>query len=98
MRIWMDLTASAHPVVLQPIVKRLRAAGHEVEITARDYAQTVELCRLHGLDVEVFGSHGGATRTKKLGALVSRTRALRGWARKRDFDLAVAHGSNDLAI
>jgi predicted glycosyltransferase len=98
MRIWVDLTASAHPIVMRPIVARLRAAGHEVQMTARDYAQTVELCRLHGLDVEVFGSHGGATRTKKLGALVGRTRALRAWTRGRGFDLAVAHGSNDLAI
>jgi uncharacterized protein len=98
MRIWVDLTASAHPVVLGPVITRLRAAGHEVQITARDYAQTLELCRLHGLDVEVFGSHGGATRTKKLGALVGRTRDLRGWTRGRDFDLALAHGSNDLAL
>src|SRR4051795_729480 len=98
MRIWVDLTASAHPIVMRPIVDRLRAKGHEVEITARDYAQTLELCRIHGLDVEVFGAHGGATRTKKFGALVSRTRALRKWAKKRDFDLALAHGSNDLAL
>jgi predicted glycosyltransferase len=77
MRIWVDLTASAHPIVMRPIVERLRGMGHEVEITARDYAQTLELCRIHGLEVEVFGSHGGATRTKKFGALVSRTRALR---------------------
>ena len=98
MRIWVDLTASAHPIVMRPIVARLRAAGHEVQMTARDYAQTVELCRLHGLDVEVFGSHGGATRTKKLGALIGRTRALRAWTKGRGFDLAVAHGSNDLAI
>jgi len=98
MRIWVDLTASAHPVVLRPVITRLRAAGHEVEITARDYAQTLELCRLNGLDAEVFGSHGGATRTKKLGALVGRTRDLRAWTRGRDFDLALAHGSNDLAL
>ncbi|MCW2966404.1 MAG: hypothetical protein JWM71_176 [Solirubrobacteraceae bacterium] len=98
MRIWVDLTASAHPVVMRPIIGRLRAAGHVVDITARDYAQTLELCRIHGLDVEVFGSHGGATRTKKLGALVGRTRALRSWTKGRDFDLAVGHGSNDLAL
>jgi uncharacterized protein len=98
MRIWVDLTASAHPIVMRPIVTRLRSQGHEVEITARDYAQTLDLCRLHGLDVEVFGAHGGAHRTKKLGALFARTSALRRWAKKRDFDLAVAHGSNDLAL
>ena len=98
MRIWVDLTASAHPIVMRPIVARLRARGHEVDITARDYAQTLELCRLHGLEVEVFGSHGGATRTKKLGALVGRTRALRRWTKERGFDLALGHGSNDLAL
>ena len=98
MRIWVDLTASAHQIVMRPIVDRLRARGHEVEITARDYAQTLELCRLHGLEVEVFGSHGGATRTKKLGALVGRTRALRKWTKRKDFELALAHGSNDLAL
>ena len=98
MRIWVDLTASAHPIVMRPIVDRLRARGHKVEITARDYAQTLELCRLHGLEVEVFGSHGGATRTKKLGALVGRTRALRKWTKRKDFELALAHGSNDLAL
>jgi predicted glycosyltransferase len=98
MRIWVDLTASAHPIVMRPIVDRLRARGHEVEITARDYAQTLELCRLHGLEVEVFGSHGGATRTKKLGALVGRTRALRRWTKGKEFDLALGHGSNDLAL
>src|SRR4051794_3668260 len=98
MRIWVDLTASAHPIVMRPIVERLRARGHEVDITARDYAQTLELCRLHGLEVEVFGSHGGATRTKKLGALVGRTRALRRWTKQRGFGLALGHGSNDLAL
>ena len=98
MRMWFYLTASAHPLVMRPIDDRQRAAGHDVEITARDYAQTLELCRLHGLDVEVFGSHGGATRTKKLGALIGRTRELRRWTKGRDFDLALAHGSNDLAL
>ena len=98
MRIWVDLTASAHPIVMRPIVERLRQQGHEVEITARDYAQTLELCRLHGLEVETFGSHGGATRTRKIGALLSRTAALRRWAKPKRFDLAVAHGSNDLAL
>jgi len=98
MRIWIDLTASAHPVVMRPLIRRLRERGHEVEVTARDYAQTLELCRIHGIDVEVFGEHGGATRTRKLGALVARTAALRRWAGARRFDLAVGHGSNDLAL
>lgn len=98
MRIWVDLTASAHPIVLRPVIERLRERGHEVEITARDFAQTVELCRLHGLDAEVFGTHGGASRFGKLRALGGRSLVLRRWAKGRGFDLAVGHGSNDIAL
>jgi uncharacterized protein len=97
-RIWIDMTAPAHPVVFRPILPRLRAAGHEVEVTARDYADTLGLLRLHGIEHEAFGRHGGASRSRKLRQLLSRTRELRRWARGRDFDLAWAHGSNDLAL
>jgi uncharacterized protein len=97
-RIWIDLTAPAHPVVFRPIVERLRAAGHEVDVTARDYAQTLALARRLGLEHRAIGAHGGAKRTRKLGALVHRSFALWRWARGRGFDLAAAHGSNDLAV
>src|SRR3954452_17413458 len=98
MRIWMDMTAPAHVLVFRPIIERLRAQGHDVELTARDYAQTVQLLELHGIEARVFGRHGGASRSGKLAALVSRTVSARRFASKRGFDLAVAHGSNDLAI
>src|SRR5947209_10397371 len=92
------MTASAHPVVFRPVIQRLRARGHEVSITARDYAQTLGILKLQGLDYLAVGRHAGASRTRKLVALVSRTGALYRWARRRSFDLAVAHGSNDLAL
>src|SRR4051812_40763290 len=98
MRIWIDMTAPAHPLVFRPIIPRLRAAGHRVDVTARDYADTLGLLQLHGIEYEAFGHHGGASRGRKLSQLISRTRALRRWARGRDFDLAWAHGSNDLAL
>jgi predicted glycosyltransferase len=97
MRIWFDMTASAHPVVFRPVISRLRAAGHEVSITARDYAQTLGLLRLYGLDHIAVGRHAGASRSRKLLALAQRTAKLHRWARG-SFDLAVAHGSNDLAL
>jgi predicted glycosyltransferase len=98
MRIWFDMTASAHPVVFRPVITRLRDAGHEVEITARDYAQTLGLLRMYGMDHMAVGSHAGASRARKVAALASRTWKLDRWARRRSFDLAVAHGSNDLAL
>src|SRR5579872_2064840 len=97
MRIWFDMTASAHPVVFRPVIARLRDSGHEVSITARDYAQTLGLLQLYGLEHTVIGGHAGASRARKALALARRTARLYGWARG-SFDLAVAHGSNDLAL
>jgi uncharacterized protein len=97
MRIWFDMTASAHPVVFRPIISRLREGGHEVQITARDYAQTLGLLELHGLNHITVGRHAGASRARKLLAVLRRTSKLHGWARG-SFDLAVGHGSNDLAL
>ena len=37
MRIWVDCTAAAHPLVLRPVIERLRERGHAVEITTREY-------------------------------------------------------------
>src|ERR671933_269655 len=91
------MTAPAHPIVLRPVVERLRAAGHDVEITARDYAQTLGLLERLGLEHTVIGRHGGASRAGKVRALVSRTARMQRFGR-RGFDLAAAHGSNDLAL
>jgi uncharacterized protein len=92
------MTASAHVLVFRPLIGLLRERGHEVEITARDYAQTLQLLELHGLEATVIGRHGGRSRLGKARSLVSRLRALRRWARPRDFDLALAHGSHELTM
>ena len=69
LRIWVDCTAAAHPVVLRPVIALLRERGHDVSITARDYGQTEGLLERFGLEYESFGSHGGAgTRIEGAGA------------------------------
>ncbi len=98
MRVWVDITNSPHVPVFAPLIALLRARGDTVEITAREYAQTLQLLELHGLEAEVVGHHGGRSRLGKARTLVSRERALRAWARPRGFDLAVAHGSHDLTL
>ncbi len=92
------MTASAHVLVFRPLIEILRGRGDEVEITAREYAQTLQLLELHGLEAEVIGQHGGRSRTGKARALASRLRALRRWAKGRDFDVALAHGSHELTL
>jgi len=92
------MTASAHVLVFRPLIRLLHERGDEVEITARDYAQTLQLLELHGLEATVVGRHGGRSRAGKARSLFSRLRALRRWARPRDFDLALAHGSHELTM
>jgi len=98
MRIWVDMSAPAHVLVLRPIIERLRGQGHSVEITSRDYAQTQALLDLHGMEHTPIGRHGGASRLQKAYRLGARSLAMIGFGRGRSFDLALAHGSNDLAI
>jgi predicted glycosyltransferase len=98
LRLWIDITAPAHVLVFRPLIRILRERGAEIEVTARRYAQTLELLELHGIDAEVFGRHGGRSRLGKARALTSRLGALRRWAKGRRFDWALAHGSHELTI
>jgi len=98
MRVWVDLTNSPHVLVLRPIVALLRARGHDVQVTARDFAQTLGLLQRLRIDHTVVGRHrGGALAAKGLG-LAQRSGALVRWARGRRFDLALGHGSNDVTV
>jgi uncharacterized protein len=98
MKVWVDMTASAHVLVFRPLIALLRADGHEVEITAREYAQTLQLLELHGLEATVLGRHGGRSRLGKARQLASRMHDLRRWAKPRRFDYALAHGSHELTL
>src|SRR5712691_5089937 len=93
MRIWIDLANSPHVPFFGALIPEFVARGNQVEITARDFAQTVELAAKAGMTPHVIGGHGGASITGKAGNLVGRAAALRKWARDRGFDLAVSHNS-----
>jgi len=98
MRVWIDMTASAHVLVFRPLIEILRARGDEVEITSREYAQTQQLLELHGLESQVLGHHGGRSSLGKARSLAGRLYGLRRWASDRAFDVALAHGSHELTI
>jgi uncharacterized protein len=69
-----------------------------VTVTSREYTQTQELLALHHMDHIPIGRHGGASRSRKLARLIQRTGKMRRFGKGAGFDLAIAHGSNDLAI
>lgn len=104
MRVWIDLTNSPHVLVMRPVIERLRADGHEVSVTARDFAQTIALCERMGIAHTPVGHHRGERVAAKAVGLASRSAALVRWARRqaRDrgarFDVALGHGSNDLSV
>ena len=93
MLIWIDLANSPHVPFFRALVGEFRARGHEVEVTAREFAQTVELARAAGLGPSVVGGHGGGRLSGKAGNLLGRAWALARWAKGRGFGLAVSHNS-----
>ncbi len=98
MRVWIDMTNSPHVSFFRPLIRLLEEGGHEVEVTARAFAQTEQLLALQGIDATIVGSHGGRSRLGKTRVMADRLRQLRRWARGRSFDAALAHGSYDLTL
>jgi uncharacterized protein len=97
-RVWVDLTNSPHVLVMRPLIEAMRADGREVEVTARDFAQTLELCDRFGIEHTAVGRHRGGRLASKAVGLASRSLALTRWARGRRFDVAMGHGSNDVSV
>ncbi len=104
MRVWVDLTNSPHVLVMRPVIERLSEDGHEVRVTARDFAQTLGLLRRFGISHTAIGRHRGERLAAKAVGLASRSAALVRWARSEaracgtPFDLALGHGSNDVSV
>jgi uncharacterized protein len=96
MRVWVDLTNTAHVLVLRPLVEILEGDGHEVTLTARPLSHTVELLADWGHPHVVLGRYGGGRRAGKALAAADRVARLTRFGRRRGFDCAIAHGSTDL--
>jgi hypothetical protein len=97
-RVWVDLTNSPHVLVMRPVIAKLQGQGHEVEVTARDFAQTLQLCERFGIEHTALGRHRGGSLPAKARGLVDRSLELFRWARRRRFQLALGHGSNDITV
>ena len=99
MRVWIDISNSPQVAFFKPLIALLQERGHDVQVTTREYAQTTELLALHGITHEVVGpGHGGAGIVGKGRATAARLHALRGFAKRRDFDLALSHASHELPL
>ena len=98
MKVWIDITNSPHVLFFAPIVRRLRDQGHQVTITAREYAQTQQLLEDHGMAATVTGHHRGRNVAAKAFGLLERSVHLIKFGRQAGFDVAAGHNSNDLSV
>jgi uncharacterized protein len=96
MRVWLDLTNTAHVLVLRPLVELLERRGHDVTLTARPLSHTRELLEDWGHPHTVIGRYGGTGKLGKAGAAAGRVTSLLRFARGRRFDWGLAHGSTDM--
>jgi uncharacterized protein len=98
-RIWIDISNSPQVPFFRPLIGLLHERGHDVRVTTREYAQTIELLELHGIAHDVVGpAHGGARAAGKARAMAGRLRALRHFAGGQRFDLALSHASHELPL
>jgi uncharacterized protein len=93
MRIWIDLANSPHVPFFRALANQFLQRNHEIVVTARAFAETVELAEAAGFAPQVIGGHGGGTLSGKAGNLVQRALTLARWARGRNLDLALSHNS-----
>ena len=93
MRLWIDLANSPHVPFFKALAGKVTDQGHEIEVTAREFAETIPLAQAAGFTPHVAGVHGGRAVSAKAGSLMSRAWALARWARNRGFDIAVSHNS-----
>lgn len=93
MRIWIDLANSPHVHFFRPLIAEFERRGHRIGLTARKFAQTVELAHAAGLRPTVIGSHGGRRLSGKAMNYFQRAFGLARWARGGHYDLTVSHNS-----
>jgi hypothetical protein len=93
MRIWIDLANSPHVPFFRALADEFIRRNHEPVVTARAFAETVELAEAAGFVPQVIGEHGGGKLSGKAGNLVQRAMALARWGRGRSLDLALSHNS-----
>ncbi|UCG52462.1 MAG: DUF354 domain-containing protein [Candidatus Latescibacterota bacterium] len=96
--IWVDLDNAPHVPFFAPLIRELEKRGHRTRVTVRDYGYTRDLMDQRGIWYDLIGSHPGKNPFRKVGGLLARVLALVWWARGKQIDAAVSHGSRSLVV
>ena len=92
MKIWFDLSNSPHINLFAEMIRDLEK-DHEVIITCRPLANTIDLLELQGFNYTVVGKHYGAKLIHKLFGYPIRVGQLRSFLRDKNVDVAVSQSS-----
>ena len=92
MKIWIDLTNSPHVNFFDRMIKEL-LLNHEVLITCRPLANTIELLELSGFSYHIVGTHYGQSTIKKMLGFSIRSGQLYIFLKNKGIDVAASHSS-----
>lgn len=93
MKIWFDLTNSPHINFFRQMIEELKAEGHEVVITCRPLANTIDLLDLYKMDYTVVGKHYGKSSRKKAMGFFVRVNQLQKFLKKAKVDVGISQSS-----
>lgn len=96
--IWFDFDNSPHVQIFRPILKKLESLLIDYKITARDYAQTINLLQMYNLDYKEVGRYGGKNKLSKIFNLYTRSEELIKFIKGKKILKAVNHGSRTQVI
>ena len=92
MKIWFDISNSPHINLFASLIREIRTQ-HEIIITCRPLANTIDLLEGHGFEFEVVGKHYGASTLKKAYGYPVRVAELYRYLRGRKPDVAISQSS-----
>lgn len=93
MKIWFDISNSPHINMFQGLIRQLEKNGHEVIITSRPLANTVDLLNRAGLKHTTIGKHYGKNILLKILGYPIRVFELWKFLKEKKLDLAISQSS-----
>jgi len=93
MRIWFDISNSPQVLMFKDLIEDLKLKGHEILITSRPLANTIELLNQNNIQHTPIGIHYGKSTLKKLFGYPIRIYHLWKFLKGKKIDLAVSQSS-----
>lgn len=92
MKIWFDLSNSPHINLFSGLIKDLEK-NHEIIITCRPLANTIDLLKVHGFQFTVIGRHYGGKLINKLFGFPIRVWQLYRFLKDKNISVAISQSS-----